>query len=111
MTGFFTNEFHCLTNAVTQSCIREELLVGHGVTKLVQGLITQHDVKLEDLLRITLHQCPQGQFIEYTLDMYLRGGSSVTDTFQGPGLQAKHDTFVLYDATRDGRCEFLHLKH
>lgn len=112
MPGFFINEQKCLSNAVLQACLREQLLATWGIVPLVRNLVQKHNVPVQKVERVTLHQHPDGQgIVQYRLHLCVGDDVCHEEQFQGSGLNAQHDTFVLYDRRRDGVVEYLHLMH
>lgn len=111
MVGFGINEMRCLTNAVVQSCMRDQLTVTEGVPPLVRRIIKAHDIPLCKVRKVTLHQCPQeGGYVQYILDVITTEGQW-SEKFQATRKKEEHEDFLLYDVIRDGVAEFLHLQH
>lgn len=112
MSGFFVNEQKCLSNAVLQSCLREQLLATWGIVPLVRRLVQNNALAVQQIVRVELHQCPEAQgIVHYTLSVFCIDGACFHDEFQGSGLNVLHTTFALYDRRRDGAVEHLHLLH
>lgn len=111
MSGFFTNEQRCLSNAIYQACLKNEISATHGVPPLVRRMVETHKIPFQDILGVELHQCPQlGGFVKYELTVHTRM-ASWSEPFQGSGFDLEHDTFTLYDRRRDGKVEYLYLQH
>lgn len=109
--GFFVNEMRCLSNAVFQACLRNEVMALREVPPFVRALVEAHGIELVALARVTLHACPQADYVDYTVEVTTRDLKSCHDSFQLPLSDVEHMTYVLYDRNRDGLVEHLHLVH
>lgn len=109
---FYVNEMKCLSNAVLQSCLRQEVLALWGVPPCVRQIVKQNDINLRDIAQVTLHACPQEQgSVEYTIEVTTRDMKSWHETFVVQAVASPHMTYVVYDRNRDGVAEHLHLVH
>lgn len=112
MESMFRNEMKCLSNAVLQSCIRQELLATWGILPLVRRLVQDNAVPVTRVVKVVMHQCPRERgLVQYTLHVQLEDGQCFHQQFQGSGFGAEHRDFTLYDRRRDGKVEHLHLVH
>lgn len=112
MTSMFANEMRCLSNAVTQSCMRARLLASQSVPPLVRSMVEEHKIEVQKIALVALHQCPhEDDHVEYDIHLRLTDGRCFHKEFQGAGRDVAHDTYVLYDRRRDGECQHLHLVH
>ena len=110
MGGFFTNEQKCLSNAVLQACLREQLMATWGIIPLVRRMVQNNAVPVKTVKRVELHQCPQPKgFVQYELHIMLVDGRCYHEEFMGSGFNSEHTTYTLYDRRRDGAVEHLHL--
>ena len=70
---FIRNEFRCLTNIVTQVCVKNQVVATWGILPLVREALmvgTPAEVKPEHVRQIMLHQCPQGDGrVRFTLEV------------------------------------------
>jgi len=105
------NEFNCLSNAVLQAGLRCAVPVAFALPVQVREIVGSGDVR--DVRSVTLHQCPQpkGTIVNYEIEVYLKDGTSKSSEFQASGRGLTHDTFVLYDRSRDGLMQHLHMLH
>ena len=130
---FIRNEFRCLTNIITQECVKHRVVATWGVLPLVRealGVGTKEEAKPEHVRQVMLHQCPQGDGnVQYVVEIteadehevtthvrHLAGEDGSTQKHPRSWLKSKnppaqHDDFCLYDQRRDGEVEYLHLKH
>jgi len=112
MSSMFRNEMRCLSNAVLQSCIRQELLATWGILPLVRKLVQDNAVPVHRVVKVDMHQCPRERgLVQHVLHLMLDDGQCFHREFQGSGFNAEHRTFTLYDRRRDGKVEHLHLVH
>jgi len=125
---FIRNEFRCLTNIVTQVCVKNRVVATWGILPLVREALV--DTKPEHIRQVMLHQCPQGdgqvQFVleiteadEHEVTTHVRhfsGDDGSTKKHPRSWLKSKnppaqHADLCLYHQDRDGAVEYLHLKH
>src|SRR5580658_6640303 len=117
----YKNEMKCLSNAVLQSCIREEFQATWGILPALRQLVEDKKIPLQTILQVNLHQCPlrgrDGKLrgkVEYALELtHAVEDDFVTYTyeFKGSSLTAEHKDYTLYRQDRDGVVEFLWLQH
>lgn len=109
---FFVNEMKCLSNAVLQSCLRQDVMALWGVPPCVRHIVEQNSINLRDIAQVTVHACPQEQgSVEYTVEVTTRDMRSCHETFVVADAGSAHMTYVVYDQNRDGAAEYLHLVH
>jgi hypothetical protein len=109
---FYVNEMKCLSNAVLQSCLRQNVMALWGVPPCVRHIVEQNCLNLRDIAQVTLHACPQEQgSVKYTVEVMTRDMKSCHETYELPDHGAAHATYVVYDRNRDGVVEHLHLVH
>lgn len=109
---FFTNEMRCLSNAVLQACLRQDVAALWGIPPCVRSIVEQNGINLRDIAHVTVHACPQEQgSVEYTVEVTTKNMKSCHETFVLVDPSAAHMTYVVYDQRRDGIAQHLHLVH
>ena len=109
--GFSQNEFKCLTNAVLQACVKNQVAAAFAVLPVVREMMRDNAIALEGLVSIHLGQHSMGNGrMEFALTL-------IDDTprfYKMEGLEWLGDEIedreiLLYDRQRDGVMEYLHL--
>jgi hypothetical protein len=104
VTGsMFRNEMQCLSNAVLQACIRQDLFKVWNIVPAVRKLVIDSGVIVQTVARVELYPS--------TLRVVLENGEYFDQAFQGLGLTPDRQSCTLYDRNRDGKVEYLHLLH
>jgi len=126
---FWRNEMRCLTNIITQECVKNGVVSPWGVLPAIREALS--DSKPEHVRQVKLHQCPQEDgFVDYVVEIIEADEQEITTHvrhFQGSDgsyrprhprswIKPKapnviHGDICLYDQRRDGVVEYLHLKH
>jgi len=126
---FWRNEMRCLTNIITQECVKNGGVSPWGVLPAIREALS--DAKPENVRQVKLHQCPQGNgSVDYVIEIIEADETEITTHvchLQGPddtqlprhprswlkpkASKVPHGDICLYDQRRDGVVEYLHLKH
>lgn len=114
MPGYSPNEFKCLTNAVLQAGIKNQVAAVYAVLGAVREMMRDNDIALDGLVSIHLSQHSLGiGRIEFALTL-IEMKDDVPRFYKMEGLEWLGDEIedreiLLYDRQRDGVMEFLHL--
>ena len=108
-----TNAFNCLSNALLQAGLKMNLPVLHEVPARVRELLLTEGSDVSDVLAVVLRQSPMMNMRDtaYRIDVYMKKGLPRVDNFTQKGWSDNADTFVMYDRSRDGKMQHLHLTH